>query len=83
MIKCDKPNILCEVVKEAEDGDSLIFRLFECNNSKTVANISFGFDAESVELCDMNEEVIEKLPLVDGRVELTFGAFEIHTIKVK
>ena len=83
MIKCDKPNILCEVVKEAEDGDSLIFRLFECNNSKTVANISFGFDAESVELCDMNEEVIETLPVVDGRVELTFGAFEIHTIKVK
>lgn len=82
MIECDKPNILCEVIKEAEDSDSIIFRLFECSHSKTAANINFGFDVERVELCGMNEETIKELPVVDGKLSLVFGAFEIHTLKV-
>ncbi|MBE6647587.1 MAG: alpha-mannosidase [Ruminococcaceae bacterium] len=82
MAKVDKSNILCEVVKQAEDGEDLVFRFFECSNSVTRAEITFGFDVESVWLCDMGENTIHALAVKNNTVSLPFGAFEIHTLKV-
>lgn len=82
LVSCDKANILCEVVKEAEDGEDLIFRFYECNNSKTLTRIQFGTPVSKVELCDLNENPIRELCIVDGKVDLAFGAFEIHTLRV-
>ena len=82
MVTCDKSNVLCEVVKEAEDSEDYIFRFFECSNTVTDAAITFGFDVEKVELCDMGENTIEVLACEGNTVSLPFGAFEIHTLKV-
>ena len=82
MVTCDKRNVLCEVVKQAEDGTDQIFRFFECSNSTSNAKITFGFNVERVDLCDMGENTLERLELVGNTVSLTFGAFEIHTLKV-
>ena len=81
-ISIDKGNILCEVVKEAEDTDEYIFRLYDCSNGRTEANIDFGFEIEKAELCDMCENTIKALDVKDNRIALNFGAFEIHTVKV-
>lgn len=82
MASCDKSNILCEVIKQSEDGADHIFRFFECSNSATRAEITFGFEVESVQLCDMGENSLQKLDLSGNVVTLPFGAFEIHTLKV-
>jgi alpha-mannosidase len=82
MVNCDKDNVLCEVVKESEDGEEFIFRFFECSNSTTLAEIAFGFDAQKVELCDMSENTLAELELNGNTIFLSFGAFEIHTLKV-
>ncbi len=79
----DKQNILCEVIKEAEDSNDYIFRLFECSNTKTTAKIDFGFAVDGVVICDMCENDIKQLDVSNNSVCLDFGAFEIHTIKVK
>ena len=82
LVECDKPNVLCEVIKEAEDSEDLIFRFFECSNSKTAATLRFGFDVEKVVLCDLNENSLKALSIENGTVLLSFGAFEIQTVKV-
>ena len=82
IVQSDRENILCEVVKEAEDSNALILRLYENKNAKTRAKITFGFDVESVTLCDMLECDLKPLPLQNNGVELIFGTFEIHTLKV-
>ena len=82
VVKSDKENILCEVVKEAEDSNALILRLYEINNAKTSAQLTFGFDVASVALCDMLEKEIKPLPVQNNTVDLPFGTFEIHTLKV-
>ncbi len=82
MTSCDQRNILCETVKEAEDSDAHIFRYYECSNSRTPATLRFGFDVKQVVLCNMSEEPIRELCVTDNAVELDFGAFEIHTLKV-
>lgn len=83
VVKSDKANIICEVVKETEDGEDTILRLYENSNSKTRANLTLGFDVASVTLCDMMENELQTLQIKDNTVALEFGAFEIHTLKVK
>ena len=83
LVSVNRENVLCEVVKEAEDGEDMIVRLFECNNTRTVADITFGFDVKEVLLCNMSEEEQTVLPRSKNTVRLKFGAFEIHTLKIK
>ena len=82
-VSCDRDNILCEVIKEAEDSEDCIFRFFECGNTATTAVLRFGYDVRSVILCDMEEREIRELSVKDRSVTLDFGAFEIQTLKVK
>ena len=82
MVKSNCKNILCEVVKQAEESDELIFRFYENSNTKTKSEICFGFDINKVELCDMMENSLEELDTHNRTVHLDFGAFEIHTLKV-
>lgn len=81
-VQCNRPNVLCEVIKEAEDSEDLVVRLFECQNSTTNTTITFGVDVEKVCLCDMNENKIQELTLNGRSVELNFHGFEIHTLMV-
>ena len=83
IVQSDKANVVCEVVKEAEDSEDTILRLYENSNSKTRATLTFGFDVASVALCDMLENELQCLEVWNNSVTLTFGAFEIHTLKVK
>ncbi|MBE6703419.1 MAG: alpha-mannosidase [Ruminococcaceae bacterium] len=79
----DKDNVICETVKQAEDGEGTVLRLYECRNRRTKATLSLGLPAKQVFVCDMMEREQAELPLVNGRVALTLGGFEILTLKVK
>lgn len=83
VVTADKRNVLCEVVKETEDGTDMLLRLFECSNAKTTTTLTFGFDVKEVAVCDMSENVMELLPIADRSVNLNFHPFEIHTLKVR
>ena len=81
MISPDRENLICETVKEAEDGDSLIVRLYESKNIKGKATLSLGFEAKKCFVCDLLERELSELPIEDGKVSLDFGGFEIITLK--
>jgi len=83
MITLDRENVICETVKEAEQGSDLVFRLYESKNMRGKVNIKLGFKAEKAYLCDMLENEIEELPLNDGVITTEIKGFEILTIKVK
>ena len=83
VLECDRENILCEVVKEAEDSEETVLRLYEIAGAKTEAKIRLGFAAERVVLTDLLENETEVLPVEDNAVTLTFSPFEIHTLRVR
>lgn len=83
LISADKPNIIIETVKKAEDSDAVIVRMFETWNSRTEATVSFGLPAVSVSECNLMEEKDVPLTLDGGRLKLTFKPFEIKTLKIK
>ena len=82
-VASDAPNILCETVKQAEDGEDTVCRFFECSNTATTATLRFGHPVKKVMLCDMSENDLQELTVRDNAVTLDFRAFEIQTLKVK
>ena len=83
MVTSSAENLLCEVIKEAEDSDATILRFYESKNMKTTAEITLGMQAEHCYLCDLMENELEELPIVKGKVTVNAHGFEISTLKVK
>ena len=83
MVCVDKNNIICETVKEAEDGMDTVIRLYEAQNKRTKAQITLGIPAEKCYVCDMLENEKEEFPIVDGKINVTMRGFEILTLKVR
>jgi len=83
LLTLDCDHVMCETVKEAEEGDDLILRLYEYKNKKDTVKITLGFDAESVEICDMLERNGSPLALDGDTVSLPISGFEIVTLRVK
>ncbi|MCI8798341.1 glycosyl hydrolase-related protein [Acetatifactor muris] len=83
-LNIDRANVILDTMKPAEDGSGdVILRLYEAKKAATDAEISFGFDVSGASACDMLENVTEELKVVDGKLKLSFRAFEIKTIRVK
>ena len=79
----DKPNIMLETVKLAEDdsGD-MIVRLYEAKNADTAAAFTCGLPFKSAGLCEMNEEIISDAQAADGIVKLHFRPFQVVTLRL-
>lgn len=82
MVTVDKENIFVEAVKEAEDDDSVIVRLYDAFDTRTKVKVKFGFDVEKVETASILEEPEGEIPVAGNQVELTVKPFEIVTLKV-
>lgn len=77
------PNVVVEAVKPAEDdSDAFVLRLYECEGTKTRANVAFGSQIERAVLTNMLEDEKEQIALSDNAVDLSFRPFEIKTIKL-
>ena len=83
LISLSRENVICETVKEAEDGDSIIVRLYETHNIKGKVKVDFGFDAKRVFVCDLLENEISELDVKDNGVLFDIGGYEIVTLKVE
>lgn len=81
-IKCDCENIIIDTVKQSEDDNSIIVRLFDSFNCKSNPTLSFGIPIDKVYICDMLENVIEECSVIDNNVNLSVNNFEVLTIKI-
>ena len=66
-----------------EDGEGIIVRGYESLGGKCRTELSLGFDAKSVELCDLQENKLSDLALENGKIKLSASNFEIVTLKIK
>ncbi len=82
LVTANRENIIVESVKEAEDGDEVIVRLYDAYGTRSDVEVRFGFPVAKVENATILEEAIEELPVADNMVCLTVKPFEIVTLKV-
>jgi alpha-mannosidase len=84
----DDPNIVVEAVKQAEDGEDIVIRLYEAGGGTVSTTLDLGFPAQAVEEVNLMERPVDAPQwalTMDGnrtQVALTFRPFEIKTVKV-
>jgi alpha-mannosidase len=83
MISCNRDNVILETVKESEDGEDLILRMYETKNMRTKLKLTLGFHAKSASVCNLMENEISDLSLNGRELELTVQPFEIVTLRIK
>ncbi len=81
-LEVDAPNVIVEAIKQAEDGDAVIVRLYEAAHAAARATLRFGRDVTAVEEADLMERPLRDLPCEGNAVELEFAPFEIKTLRV-
>ncbi len=77
------PGVVIEALKQAEDGNGTVLRLYECHNACRPVTLSFGVPVHKVELCDMLENPLESLSVSNNTVTLPVGNYEIITLRVR
>ncbi len=82
LVRAEEKNVIVETLKQAEDGDGSIVRLYESADRKTEAHLRFGIPVKEAVLTDLMENDLKPLPCEDGKVTVPLGNFEIATIRV-
>jgi len=76
-------NVIIETVKQAEDGDGLIIRAYECNRQRGPVTFHFGFPLESASVVNLLEEELAPLTLDGERVTVPLKPYQIITLRVR
>ncbi|NLU53301.1 MAG: alpha-mannosidase [Clostridiaceae bacterium] len=82
LVEVDRKNIIVETVKKAEDSDSVIIRLYECDGMSTTANLKFGIAPKKIVPVDLMENEIGEAEEYSNSASLSFKPFEILTLKL-
>ncbi|MBE6999956.1 MAG: alpha-mannosidase [Ruminococcaceae bacterium] len=81
-LACDADHVVVETVKKAYEDDSVIFRAYEYENRNADVTFTPGFEVKKAYLCDMMENELSEIPVVDGKITLPVGNYEIVTVKL-
>lgn len=83
-VSADKANVVIETVKHAEDGEGVILRMYECENSLTKTTVTFGENKiAGVTECNLMEEPEREIPAEEGSFTVTIKPYEVKTYKVR
>lgn len=78
----DAPNVVIETVKKAEDGNGVIIRMYESENSLTHGKLTVGGSWTKAYSCSLLEENERELTLEGGRIDVTWKPYEILTVRI-
>ncbi len=82
-VSTENERLVIDTVKPAEDGNGTVVRLYEGKRCKGYEKLTFGIKANKVYLCDMLENELSELEVIDNSITLPFKPFEIITLKIK
>ncbi len=80
LLSIETPGIALEAMKQAEEGDGIIVRLWEVTGIRRIARIMIDPAIRAAELVDLLEQNGRPLPLEGGALTLAFAPFEIVTL---
>ncbi|WP_105617838.1 alpha-mannosidase [Vallitalea okinawensis] len=82
-VSIDQENVIMEVVKQAEESNEVILRVYECYNRRTKAKINFFKEIKAVYECDLEERhEMNELVVKSGVFEFDIKPYEIKTFKL-
>ena len=79
----DKSNVILETVKQAEDGQGTILRLYECENARTKFTLTVPPTTTQASITNLLEEPQHPLTVTNGQIPCTIHPYEILTIRIR
>ena len=79
----DKSNVILETVKQAEDGQGTILRLYECENARTKFTLTVPPTTTQASITNLLEEPQHPLTVTNGQIPCTLHPYEILTIRIR
>ncbi len=76
------PNAIIETVKQAEDKNGYIVRVFECENALTPVKLKWNLPFTKAEECNLMENTEQELLVSDGNISFTLKPYEVKTIRI-
>ena len=81
-ISVDRPNVVIETIKRAEDGNGIIVRLYECQRQRGTAVLSTGFALAKAWKTNLLEQDEHELAITGQEIELALRPYEIATLRL-
>ena len=82
-IECDRPGLVINTVKPADDGRGVIVRLYEAHGARGPATLRFAYPVATAETCDLLEARLGDADLAGPcAVRLHVRPFELTTLRV-
>ena len=82
LIKVDRPNVVIETVKHAEDGQGLIVRLYESQRRRDEFTLTTGFPLRGAWRTSLLEENQKGLDVGERQVCLFIKPYQIMTLRL-
>ena len=83
LVETDRPNVIVETVKQAEDSDALVARLYEAHGARGKASIRFGVPVSNVTECNLMEDPETDIPVKDNTITINIKPFEVRSFLVR
>ena len=83
LVSLDAANVVLETVKQAENGEGTVLRLYESENARTKTALTLPEGVTKVYETNLLEEIEAELPVVDGKLHFVMKPYEIKTILLR
>lgn len=83
LAQADAPHVVIDTVKQAEDGDGMILRLYEAHGARGRVNVSLGVPVCAVTECNLMEENESELELSGRSFSFFIKPYQVRTFRVQ
>ena len=83
LLSTDSENVIIETVKQAEDGQGMIVRLYESHRRRGPVKLTTSFPLAAAYRCNLLEENQELLEIEDNSLRLDIRPYQIVTLRLQ
>jgi len=82
LVAVDAPNVVIETVKQAEDGQGIIVRLYECQRQRGHVTLTTDFSLVGAWRTNLLEENQEQVEVEGDHLQVTIEPYQILTFRL-
>ncbi len=82
LVSVDVPNVVIETVKQAEDGNGIVVRLYEDQRNRGRFTLTTGFPLAAAYRCNLLEENDEALEIDGSQIRLDITPYQIISLRL-